>query len=805
MRLRRVTGVDFDPHWYRHTYATRLLRRNTPIEVVSTLLGHSSIATTMDIYGHLSVEDARRALEAAGWSGGQVSGPGSGRCGGDRSRTRLSPYRRRRGCWASSWPPSAPSSGSTSSFPSAARWCSTPRRAGCRAASASRAPEGFARATTTSGQHDGRPDIDEFASTASPEGLGRKELTVCVVPGCRYGGSPPGTVRPPPRVLGTCRQAGPRGMAGRARARWTIPVIRSARCRTARCGRRDARRSASTTGPGGRPSGRPDIDEFVVLCESYGDDRFDFRPLGDRRQLKLELQYALQCRHDERQVKTPAAVARPVIALAAPARWPRCWTGRWNDGPEFFDASHAARHGQNGQLAFLRYACRCLEDLHCGSGWEAEFPRDVWELAAARDRGTQAAAVRRHPAALAAPAGETVRPLAAEHRPQPDPDLHRHPGGDPAGPVPANPRRSASPAWPASTGRSWSATWPTWPPTRARSAPAAGTSARWALSSTRSAGTSGITACPSARRSTPTTSPSRRNACPAVWPSTSWPRSSSPRISTGGATPSSRLLTVILMRCGLRVGDATKVAFDCVVRDGDGAPYLRYTNRKMKREALVPIDEEVEQAITAQQQRILRRWPGRQPVAVPRPEDEPRRPQAAEHALLPRAAAGLAGPLRCPRRARSPGAPDPAPVAPYLRHQADQPRRAPGSSTSPARSFQRRDDGPLRPAARHHRPPPLGEGPQGQRQGRGRHHRPRRPAGRSELGQATARPRHPGAAQRLLRPARAEDLPARQRLPDMPDVRHYARVPAPAPRAPPAGRCRSSPPPRHAARPAWPR
>jgi integrase/recombinase XerD len=71
LRLRQITGIDFDPHWYRHTYATRLLRMNTPIEVVSTLLGHSSIATTMDIYGHLSVEDARRALEAAGFLTGQ--------------------------------------------------------------------------------------------------------------------------------------------------------------------------------------------------------------------------------------------------------------------------------------------------------------------------------------------------------------------------------------------------------------------------------------------------------------------------------------------------------------------------------------------------------------------------------------------------------------------------------------------------------------------------------------------------------------------------------------------------------------
>jgi len=70
-RLRKTVGFDFDPHWCRHTYATRLLRNNTPIEVVSTLLGHSSIETTMDIYGHLSVEDARRALQEAGILTGQ--------------------------------------------------------------------------------------------------------------------------------------------------------------------------------------------------------------------------------------------------------------------------------------------------------------------------------------------------------------------------------------------------------------------------------------------------------------------------------------------------------------------------------------------------------------------------------------------------------------------------------------------------------------------------------------------------------------------------------------------------------------
>lgn len=67
MRLRRRTGVDFDPHWFRHTTATRLLRDGVPVEVVSKILGHASVTTTVTTYGHLTAEDARKALEAAGW------------------------------------------------------------------------------------------------------------------------------------------------------------------------------------------------------------------------------------------------------------------------------------------------------------------------------------------------------------------------------------------------------------------------------------------------------------------------------------------------------------------------------------------------------------------------------------------------------------------------------------------------------------------------------------------------------------------------------------------------------------------
>ncbi|MBU3066408.1 hypothetical protein KO481_33415 [Nocardia sp. NEAU-G5] len=55
------------------------------------------------------------------------------------------------------------------------------------------------------------------------------------------------------------------------------------------------------------------------MVKSYGNDRFDFRAFGDRRQLELKMQYALQCRHDERKVKTAADTGRAVIAFVAAA------------------------------------------------------------------------------------------------------------------------------------------------------------------------------------------------------------------------------------------------------------------------------------------------------------------------------------------------------------------------------------------------------------------------------------------------------------------------------------------------------
>jgi len=74
-----------------------------------------------------------------------------------------------------------------------------------------------------------------------------------------------------------------------------------------------------------------------------------------------------------------------------------------------------------------------------------------------------------------------------------------------------------------------------------------------------------------------------------------------------------------LRPAGLRRPEAT---LDCTVADGDGAPYLRYRNHKMKREALVPIDDELLALIHEQQQRVLSAYPAGT-VLFPRPHSNP--------------------------------------------------------------------------------------------------------------------------------------------------------------------------------------
>jgi integrase len=60
VRLCRAAGLGhWHPHEARHSAASVMLAQGVPLEVVSEVLGHSSISITKDVYGHL-VEGAKR-------------------------------------------------------------------------------------------------------------------------------------------------------------------------------------------------------------------------------------------------------------------------------------------------------------------------------------------------------------------------------------------------------------------------------------------------------------------------------------------------------------------------------------------------------------------------------------------------------------------------------------------------------------------------------------------------------------------------------------------------------------------------
>lgn len=101
--------------------------------------------------------------------------------------------------------------------------------------------------------------------------------------------------------------------------------------------------------------------------------------------------------------------------------------------------------------------------------------------------------------------------------------------------------------------------------------------------------------------------------------------------------PRSRLLVEMLIRTGLRISDACRLRLDCIVRDLQQAPYLHYRNHKMRREAMVPIDEVLAATIEGQQRQVRACYPSAE-VLFPRTTGNPdgRRPMptATFHAHL---------------------------------------------------------------------------------------------------------------------------------------------------------------------------
>jgi integrase len=78
-----------------------------------------------------------------------------------------------------------------------------------------------------------------------------------------------------------------------------------------------------------------------------------------------------------------------------------------------------------------------------------------------------------------------------------------------------------------------------------------------------------------------------------------------------------RLMMQILIRTGLRLADTYRLEIDCLLNDNQNAPYLRYFNHKMSREATLPIDDELAAAITQQALAVRAIMP--KPATLPPP------------------------------------------------------------------------------------------------------------------------------------------------------------------------------------------
>ena len=216
----------------------------------------------------------------------------------------------------------------------------------------------------------GCPDRQAWAAAADPEVMSYRPLQSCLVPDCGFGQH---------RYRLCYRHSHVWDKAGRpAVDQWTpqvagAPAVVCAIPGCALWAELDAGWCHSHHRRW-RLRGRPPAAEFLAYCASYGEDRFDLRAL--RPQVRLEIQYALQCRVDANRTRTTPRSIKPLLdhlsATGAESLLERPLDD-WLAGLPAAAALHTPR-------AFLAYAIECLLDLRDGTGWDSEYQRDVWRL-----------------------------------------------------------------------------------------------------------------------------------------------------------------------------------------------------------------------------------------------------------------------------------------------------------------------------------------------------------------------------------------------------------------------------------------
>lgn len=118
-------------------------------------------------------------------------------------------------------------------------------------------------------------------------------------------------------------------------------------------------------------------DGVRATCLDRGKVRIHFSPLTP--QLKLEFQYAVQCRVDQQSIIAPAAVVNWAIRLAADAGVSSLLDHneqQWRA----LTATNSANKSASSYEGFLIHARAVVELLAQGTGWDVEYGRDIWRL-----------------------------------------------------------------------------------------------------------------------------------------------------------------------------------------------------------------------------------------------------------------------------------------------------------------------------------------------------------------------------------------------------------------------------------------
>jgi integrase len=343
------------------------------------------------------------------------------------------------------------------------------------------------------------------------------------------------------------------------------------------------------------------VEAWLADCAMFGLDRYDLRALP--MPMGLEIAYALQCRVDARRTKTRPDQVRALLrklAVSGAGSLLERPADDWNASLGF-----SSRHGDS-ERRFLLDAICYLRDLADGSGWDSEYPRDVWLLRRlgypARDAVLRFDQIEhlwlreltKRWARWRLSTGTALSTVLADVRAitllaRTFPSLRRGPEALSRELIEANLAHLAT----------------SFPNPKSRTGQI-GSLAGLLLAARQHGWEPRLLPQACLYRED---YPRRMAGVPRALPETVMSQLEQEENLARFSDPAGRLLARILMSTGLRVGDGCKLPLDCIVRDGQGAPYLRYVNHKMSRDAFVPVDDGLAEAIIAQQREVTGQFP----------------------------------------------------------------------------------------------------------------------------------------------------------------------------------------------------